>query len=57
VPDGKCGYVVDPEPEAIALAVADFYASRPDFSDGISAQKKQFSWSRLSGELLKLMQS
>lgn len=55
VPDGKCGYVVDPEPEAISIAIADFYANRPDFGKGIAAQKKEFSWSRFTDTLLALI--
>ena len=54
VPDGRCGYVVDPTPQSIAIAIADFYANRPDFSEGIAAQKLQFSWSRLTAALLSL---
>ena len=55
VPDGKCGYVTDPAPESIAIAIAHYYAVRPDFTEGIRAQKQLFSWSRLTGALLSLM--
>ncbi len=55
VPDGKCGYVVDPKPVAIAEAIADFYDRRPDFSAGIALQKKEFSWERMTENLLKLI--
>ena len=55
VPDGKCGYVVDPTPQSIAIAIADFYANRPDFSEGIALQKQQFSWSRFTKALLSIM--
>ncbi|MBP5504668.1 MAG: glycosyltransferase [Bacteroidales bacterium] len=55
VPDGKCGYVVDPVPSAIAIAIAEFYANRPDFSQGIAEQKQQFSWSRLTAALTDLI--
>ena len=55
VPDGKCGYVVAPNPDAIADAIADFYTRRPDFSAGIALQKKEFSWSRMTENLLKLI--
>ena len=54
VPDGKCGYVVEPEPHAIADAIDDFYTRRPDFSAGIALQKKEFSWSRMTENLLNL---
>lgn len=55
VPDGECGYVVDPAPESIAIAIADFYANRPDFTAGIRAKKQEFSWERLSAALISLM--
>ncbi len=54
VPDGKCGYVVEPEPEAIAAALHDFYTRRPDFGEGIAAQKQVFSWSTFCSKLLEL---
>lgn len=54
VPDGECGYVVNPEPAAIAEAIADFYSRRPDFTAGIRAKKQEFSWSRLTSALLSL---
>ena len=54
VPDGKCGYVVEPEPHAIADAIDDFYTRRPDFSAGIALRKKEFSWSRMTENLLNL---
>ena len=54
VPDGKCGYVVEPTPQSIAIAIADFYKNRPDFSEGIALQKQQFSWDRFTSTLMKL---
>jgi len=56
VPDGKCGYVVKPEPEAIANAIIDFYANKKEhsFDEGISKQKEQYSWSQLRKSLLEL---
>ena len=55
VPDGQCGYVVDPVPSSIAIAIADFYANRPDFTEGIRAQKQEFSWERFTKALLSLI--
>ena len=54
VPDGECGYVVNPEPAAIAEAISRFYAERPDFTAGIRSKKQEFSWSRLTKALLSL---
>ncbi|WP_161889319.1 glycosyltransferase [Pontibacter russatus] len=46
VPDGEVGYVVAPEPEAIATAVARFFTSgeAATFSRNIRHHKKKFSW-------------
>ena len=55
VPDGKCGYVVDPNPESIAVAIAHYYALRPDFSAGIKVQKQLFSWSQFCKVFLSLI--
>lgn len=48
VPHGEVGYVVEPEPEALAQAISRFYTSEagPTFSQYISKYKKRFSWSR-----------
>lgn len=55
VPDGKCGYVVAPEPEAIAGAISDFFSGDVDrFRAGIEEQKKSYSWDRLTEALRTL---
>ncbi|GAB3830054.1 glycosyltransferase [Pontibacter rugosus] len=48
VPHGEVGYVVEPEPEAIAAAINQFYTSQagPALAYNISKYKKRFSWSR-----------
>lgn len=48
VPHGKVGYVVEPNPEAIAAAILDFYTSAKaeEFTQNISRYKERFSWSR-----------
>jgi glycosyltransferase involved in cell wall biosynthesis len=56
VPDGRCGYVVKPEPAAIANAVADFFNGDENrFRDGIEEQKKHYSWENLTAALRSLM--
>jgi D-inositol-3-phosphate glycosyltransferase len=56
VPDGKCGYVVPPEPEAIAKAIADFFSGDEDrFKAGLEEQKKLYSWDRLTESLRRLL--
>jgi len=55
VPDGKCGYVVATEPEAIAEAIADFFSGdEKRFQKGIEEQKKLYSWDRLTEALRTL---
>ena len=46
MPDGEVGYVVAPEPKAIATAVARFFTSGEGevFSRNIRHYKKKFSW-------------
>jgi D-inositol-3-phosphate glycosyltransferase len=48
VPHGEVGYVVEPEPMAIAAAVLDFYDTKKEavFTQNISSYKQRFSWSR-----------
>lgn len=56
VPDGKCGYVVKPEPYAIAHAIEDFFNGDEErFREGIEEQKKLYSWERLTEALRRLM--
>lgn len=55
VPDGKCGYVVAPEPEAIAKAIIDFFSDDEErFRPGLEEQKKSYSWDKLT-EALRLL--
>jgi glycosyltransferase involved in cell wall biosynthesis len=55
VPDGRCGYVVEPDPVAIANAICDFFNGREDrFTGGIEEQKKLYSWDRLTEAIRSL---
>lgn len=49
VPHGEAGYVVDPNPAAIADAVADFFENNRStiLSQGVAAGKKRFSWATM----------
>ena len=49
VPNGKVGYVVEPEPKAIADALVDFYANHREFimRDNIKIEKKKYAWSEM----------
>ena len=56
VPDGEVGYVVEPQPQAIAAAVMRYYASeeRETFIQNIQEYKKRFSWTRFVQAVWKL---
>jgi D-inositol-3-phosphate glycosyltransferase len=46
VPDGKAGYVVKPEPEAIAEAIRKYFDDNmePVFTENVKEEKKKYSW-------------
>ncbi len=50
VPDGKAGYVVEPNAEAIADAAIDFFENRrqDQFTEGIIDEKKKYSWEKMA---------
>jgi len=56
IPDGKIGYVVEPEPKSIANALVDFYVSdrRIAFETNIIEEKKKFSWSNMANTFLSV---
>lgn len=55
VPDGKVGYVVEPDSARIADALVDFFEnSRQDqFTEGILSEKKQYAWSNMTRSVRK----
>ncbi|HRZ43067.1 MAG TPA: glycosyltransferase [Bacteroidales bacterium] len=57
VPDGIAGYVVDPEPGAVAAAISEFY--REEKSDtltaGVIAEKSKYTWKRLTEAIDSLL--
>ena len=56
VPDGKVGYVVPVEENAIADAIVKFYEEEkgPEFSKGAKHEKKKYSWANLVKALEEL---
>lgn len=56
VPDGKVGYVVEPEPEKIADAICDFYDNdrKEFFEANIVEEKKKYEWSRMTETIMNL---
>jgi len=56
VPDGVCGYVVEPDPADIAGAICDFFSGDENrFAAGIEEKKKEYSWDRLTEALRSLL--
>lgn len=49
IPDGKIGYVVEPDSQKIADALVDFYANDRihEFEANIEVEKKKFLWSNM----------
>jgi D-inositol-3-phosphate glycosyltransferase len=56
VPNGKVGYAVSPEPEAISEAIIDFLAQSrsSEFIRNIKAEKGRFSWEKMVETFSKL---
>ena len=56
VSDGKCGYVVKPEPKYIADAIEDFFVNnRKDFFvKGVKEEKAKFTWDKLTEAIGKI---
>lgn len=54
VTDGVSGYVVAPEPEAIATAMKDFFEQKraENMAEGVRREKVRFSWEHLVETLL-----
>ena len=57
IPDGKVGYVVEPNPSAIANALVDFCENdRYDkFVEGVREEKKKYQWSNMTEAIKKLL--
>lgn len=57
VPHGKIGFVVEPEAEAIADALNDFFNNhrQPDFEQNILEEKKKYAWSRITDAISTLI--
>jgi glycosyltransferase involved in cell wall biosynthesis len=56
VPDGKCGYVVKPEPELISEAIIDFFDSnrKEKFTEGVKLEKEKFSWDKMTKTIIEV---
>lgn len=56
VPDGKVGYVVEPNPVKIADAICDFYDNEREefFENNIIEEKKKYEWSKMTATIIDL---
>jgi len=56
VPDGKCGFVVKPDPLDLADAITRFLSERfsIDFNRYIIEEKKKYSWDRMTAGILDI---
>jgi len=54
VPDGKIGFVVEPDPEQISYAVRRFYNEEreTEFVAALKEEKSKYSWARLTSAIL-----
>ncbi len=55
VPDGKCGYVVRPDPGSIALAINDYFENNreKEFTECVKEEKKKFSWDGMTKAIME----
>ncbi len=58
VGDGKCGYVVKPDPQSIANAIVDYFdnSRKALFSEGVKKEKEKFAWDKMTGSIRKVYQ-
>lgn len=59
VRDGVCGYVVKPDPGAIAGAVLDYFVNNRKelFTQGVREEKKKFSWDKMTSAIMECYKS
>lgn len=57
VPDGRIGYVVEPEPTQIADALLRYYDQNreADFVAGVREEKKKYEWDKMVNSILNLL--
>ncbi len=55
VPDGKIGYVVEPDAQSIADALLKYYKEKreEEFTAAVREEKKKYSWNRMTAAVLK----
>lgn len=57
IPNGKVGYVVEPNPSSIANALVDFYDNEKynTFVKGVKEEKKKYQWSNMTAAIKNLL--
>jgi glycosyltransferase involved in cell wall biosynthesis len=55
VPDGKTGFVAEPEPKALADAILKFFqpGAIPDLKQNIQTEKQKYSWNTFIEQLMQ----
>src|SRR5574344_914897 len=55
VPNGKVGYVVEPDENEIAEKLIDFFKNerQVEFSEGLNEEKKKYAWSNMTSAILE----
>ena len=58
VPDGKAGYVVEPDSSSIADRLVDFFENdmKDRFTEGLKDEKKKYSWANMTASIIKAAQ-
>ena len=53
VPDGRCGYVVKTEPEAIAGAIIDYFDNNRniEFTAEVKKEKEKYAWNKMTAAI------
>jgi glycosyltransferase involved in cell wall biosynthesis len=56
VQDGKCGYVVKPEPVSIANAINDYFSNnrQTEYTKNVREAKTRFTWDKLSSSIISI---
>ena len=54
--DKHCGYVVSPDPAAVAEAIADFFVNKrkDSFTEEVKKQKLKYTWDKLTVKIVEL---
>jgi glycosyltransferase involved in cell wall biosynthesis len=56
VSHGKCGYVVQPDPVAIAESIADYFDNnrKASFTECVVKEKEKFSWDKMTATIAEV---